>query len=113
MSQGPTAYLFHLCAWGLPLLAAQVFAVAWIHRGHFWNICRAVLPPSVIVAAWLVLGDQFAISAGIWRFGEGKHLGLYLLRVPIEEVLFFLLTNLLTAFGLVLLMRPRFAPRPR
>ncbi len=46
--------------------------------------------------------DHLAISAGVWRFGEGKHLGVYLASVPLEEILFFLITNLLVAVGLAL-----------
>lgn len=51
---------------------------------------------------WLVAADHLAIDAGIWRFGAGLHLGVHIGAVPIEEVLFFLVTNLLVALGLAL-----------
>ena len=97
------AYLVHLLGWGLPLLAAQFVAVIARHRRETPAILRAVLPPALLVTVWLVIGDHFAIAAGVWRFGAGKHLGVYLGQVPLEEVLFFLLTNLFVALGLVLL----------
>ncbi len=99
---GPTAYLVHLLAWALPVLSLQLGVVAWRYRGHTPDVLRAVLPPALVVTAWLVAGDHLAIRAGVWHFGEGKHLGIHLGAVPIEEALFFLLTNLLVVFGLAL-----------
>lgn len=106
MSTGPTAYLLHLLVWTLPILTVQVCLLAWVWGARFGTLLRAVLPPALAVTAWLVLGDHLAISAGVWQFGAGKHLGVYLGAVPLEEVLFFLITNLLVAFGLAL-----FTPR--
>ena len=99
---GPGAYLTHLLIWALPVLALQLGVIVWRYGEHTWAVLRAVLPPALVVTAWLVAGDQLAIRAGVWHFGEGKHLGLYLGVVPIEEALFFLLTNLLVVFGLAL-----------
>jgi lycopene cyclase domain-containing protein len=39
---------------------------------------------------------------GIWNFGEGRHLGLYVAGVPLEEILFFLLTSVMVSLGLTL-----------
>jgi len=66
-------------------------------------VLSATLPPVLAVTAWLVAADHLAISAGIWRFGEGKHLGLRVGAVPVEEIAFFLTTNALVACGTVLL----------
>ena len=99
---GPAAYLVHLLAWSLPVLALQLAVLRWRYRERTGAVLRAVLPPALALTAWLVACDQLAIRAGVWRFGEGKHLGIYLGAVPIEEALFFLLTNLLVVFGLAL-----------
>ncbi|HZJ53603.1 MAG TPA: lycopene cyclase domain-containing protein [Myxococcaceae bacterium] len=99
---GPTAYLVHLLAWSLPVLMMQLALVGWRYREHTTAVLRAVLPPALGVTAWLVAGDHLAIRAGIWQFGEGKHLGIHLGAVPIEEALFFLVTNLLVVLGLAL-----------
>jgi lycopene cyclase domain-containing protein len=61
---------------------------------------------------WLVLADEFAISGGVWAFGEKKHLGLFFGHVPVEEALFFLLTNLLVACGVPLFSQRTGAPAP-
>lgn len=105
---GPAAYITHLLVWALPVLAIQLGVIVWRYREQTLEVLRAVLPPALVVTVWLVAGDHLAISAGVWHFGEGKHLGIYLGAVPIEEALFFLLTNLLVVFGLAL-----FWPRPR
>jgi lycopene cyclase domain-containing protein len=107
MSSGPTAYLTHLLLWALPVLALQLVLLARVWGRRLGALLRAVLPPALVVTAWLVAGDHLAISAGVWEFGVGTHLGIYLGAVPLEEVLFFLLTNLLIALGLAL-----FTPLP-
>ena len=104
---GPAAYLLHL-GWALPVLAIQLLLLARRYRGHTRALLRAVLPPALGITAWLVLADHLAISAGVWEFGAGKTLGIRIGAVPVEEALFFLLTNLLIVFGLAL-----FWPRSR
>jgi len=99
---GPTAYLVHLLAWGLPVLGLQLAVLVWRYRERTRDVLRAVLPPALGVSAWLVAGDHLAIRAGVWEFGAGKHLGIYLGAVPLEEALFFLVTNLLVVLGLAL-----------
>jgi lycopene cyclase domain-containing protein len=100
---GPTAYLVHLLAWGLPVLGLQLAVLVWRYRDRTSEVLRAVLPPALVVSAWLVAADHLAIRAGVWEFPQGKHLGVYLGAVPLEEALFFLVTNLLVVLGLALL----------
>jgi lycopene cyclase domain-containing protein len=107
MMEGRTAYLFYLLGWGLPVLLGQVVGLAFFYRGRLSEVMRAVLPPALLCTVWLTAADHLAISAGVWRFSETKLLGLRLGAVPLEEALFFLITNLLVAFGLALFSRPR------
>ena len=100
---GRWAYLVHLLAWTLPVLLGQLAVLRWRYGVESPRVLRAILPPALAVTAWLVVADHLAIAAGIWRFGPGLHLGLQLGAVPVEEALFFLVTNLLVAFGLALL----------
>ena len=100
---GELSYLWHLCAWAGPVLVFQAVALWWTSPVPARTVMRAALVPVVAVSGWLVAADQLAISAGIWRFGEDKILGLRLGAVPIEEVLFFLTTNTLVAGGTILL----------
>jgi lycopene cyclase domain-containing protein len=97
------SYLWHLGTWAVPLLALQVAMIAWTSPRPASAVLRVAAVPIVTVTAWLVAADHFAISAGIWHFGEGKTLGVLLGTVPVEEVVFFLTTNALVAGGTILL----------
>jgi lycopene cyclase domain-containing protein len=103
------AYLIHLLAWALPFILLQLGVLVRHYKEHTGAVLRAVLPPAFIVGVYLSLTDHLAISAGIWNFGEGRHLGVYVGMVPLEEVLFFVLTSVLVSLGLTLftaLVRP-------
>jgi lycopene cyclase domain-containing protein len=109
------AYLIHLMAWALPLILLQLVALARHYKKRTGAVLRAVLPPAVLVGTYLSVADHLAISVGIWNFGEGKHLGVYLGAVPLEEVLFFVMTSLLVSLGLALftaLLEPKEARAP-
>jgi lycopene cyclase domain-containing protein len=96
------AYLVHLVAWALPVILVQLFALVRHYKERSGAVLRAVLPPAFIVGTYLAMMDHLAISSGIWNFGEGKHLGVYVGAVPLEEVLFFLMTSLLVSLGVAL-----------
>jgi lycopene cyclase domain-containing protein len=96
------AYLFYLLVWAGPFLLLQLGLVVWHFRERAGAVLRAVVPPALGVGAWLSAADHLAISEGIWHFGGGQHLGVYLGLVPLEEVLFFLMTSLMVALGLTL-----------
>jgi lycopene cyclase domain-containing protein len=100
---GRWSYLWHLGTWAGPILALQVAMIAWTSSRPASAILRVAAVPIFTVTAWLVAADHVAISAGIWRFGEGTTLGVRLGTVPVEEVLFFLTTNALVAGGTILL----------
>ena len=100
---GRWAYLLHLLGWTLPLLLGQLLVLWHRYGAETPRVLRAVLPPALVVTVWLSVADHLAIREGIWRFGDGLHLGWRVGVVPVEEVLFFLVTNLLVVFGLALL----------
>jgi lycopene cyclase domain-containing protein len=102
---GRWTYLVHLLAWGSPVLLAQLLLLVRRYRADTPRVLRAVVPPALAVTVWLAAADHLAIGAGIWRFGSASNLGIRVGAVPIEEILFFLITNLLVAFGLALLVR--------
>jgi lycopene cyclase domain-containing protein len=102
MMETKWAYLIHLLGWALPLILLQLVALARHYKERTGAVLRAVLPPAFIMGVYLSVADHLAISTGIWNFGEGKHLGVYLGVVPLEEVLFFLLTSILVSLGLAL-----------
>ena len=50
------------------------------------------------------LADRVAIGQGIWDITDATRTGVDLFGLPVEEAVFFLLTNLLVAKGLVLFL---------
>ena len=85
---------------GLPIILQLAVGadVLW-HRRRL--VAAALLPP------WLYLSaaDFLAIGAGTWTIDPAQTTGILLGGVlPIEEVIFFLLTNVLIVFGMVLLL---------
>ncbi len=100
--EGKTAYLWHLLGWAGPVLLLQALGVWAKYRARTGDVMAAILPPALVVGAWLSFWDHFAIASGVWRFSTEKTLGVKVGAVPVEEVLFFFLTSLLVAFGVAL-----------
>jgi lycopene cyclase domain-containing protein len=96
------AYLIHLMTWALPVILVQLVVLVRFYKERAGAVLRAVLPPAFLVGGYLSLADHLAISVGVWNFGQGKHLGVYVGAVPLEEVLFFVMTSLLVSLGLAL-----------
>ncbi len=93
-------YFIHLTAWVGPLIALQ-WAVGWKILGR--NL-RAVFVPAAVGATFFSLIDQVAVYSGVWFFDPRQILGLYVGLLPVEEVLFFVLTCLLVTQSLILLL---------
>ena len=93
-------YFVLLVGWAGPLIGLQ-WAVGW---RVFRRNGRAVFAPPVLATVFFTLCDSVAVHRGIWFFDEKQILGLKLLGLPVEEVLFFLLTSLLVSQTLVLLL---------
>lgn len=102
MMESRWAYMLHLLAWAVPFIVLQLGLLVHHFRGRTWAVLGAVLPPALVVGTYLAVADHLAIRAGIWSFGEGKHLGLHVAGVPLEEILFFLLTSVMVSLGLTL-----------
>ena len=99
---GHLTYLGLLLPWAIPVLALQ-WAV-----GHAVLRTRlgTVLVATVVASAYLVGADWVAISQGIWTIHGDRVLGPTIGRVPVEEALFFLFTDLMVAQSVVLLEAP-------
>ena len=87
-----------ILAWAFPPLAIQ------------WSVGGRVLTksfskwivPWMALTLYLCLADSYAISEGIWTLNSATRSGLDLGNLPIEEALFFALTNLFVIQGLCL-----------
>ena len=99
----PATYLGLELAWVLLPMALQLAVgadILWRHR-------RAVLLAVASVTLFLCAADFLAIGSGVWTINPAQSLNVFIGGVlPIEEVVFFLLTNVLIAFGLTLALAP-------
>ena len=95
-------YLGLILAWAAPVLAAQ-----WGYAGQMlWARRRVWLVATAVPTLYLWIADWVAIRDGIWRISEAHTLGPSLAGLPLEEAVFFLVTNLLVVQGLLLFLLP-------
>ncbi len=99
----PGTYLALELAWALPPVMLQLGFGAdllWRYRGL---VLAGILPTTLYLSA----ADALAIGWGTWTISPSQSTGLLLGGVlPVEEFIFFLLTNTLVTFGLVLIWAP-------
>lgn len=98
LREDPGVYLGLILVWAGPVLAGQC-----AYAGHtLWSWRRPVLWGIAIPTFYLWIADRIAIGLGIWEISERYTLGRHLLGLPVEEAVFFLVTNVLVVQGLVL-----------
>jgi lycopene cyclase domain-containing protein len=95
---GRLTYLVLELGWALPVLILQ-WIVGW---RDLWAARRALLVSVLLPSAYLTLADGVAIHNGIWRFHDSRILGVIVADVPIEEAIFFVLTNALVVQAVIL-----------
>lgn len=92
-------YLPFLLVWALPVIAIQ-----WALGGRYLWRERHTWPWVALgLCAYFTLADAVAIRAGVWAFDARALTGVALGPVPLEEVLFYLLTALMVTQGFVTL----------
>jgi lycopene cyclase domain-containing protein len=96
---GPsTLYLGAILAWAGPILALQ-WAFGW---PHLVRARRAVAAGIGVPTLYLWALDRYAIDSGLWIISDTYTVGIAPLGLPLEEALFFLVTNVFVVQGLVL-----------
>jgi lycopene cyclase domain-containing protein len=106
----PGTYLGLELVWALPPIALQLAVGADI----IWRYRRSVLPLLFGVTFYLCAADFIAIGLGVWTIDPAQSLNILVGGVlPVEEVIFFLLTNTLIVFGLTLALAPQTRERLR
>ena len=99
--KGAGTYLALELAWALPPIALQLAFGADI----LWRYRRLVLLTIVTLTLYLSAADAIAINLGTWTINPQQSLNILIGGIlPVEEALFFLLTNTLITFGIVLVM---------
>jgi lycopene cyclase domain-containing protein len=97
----PGTYLGLELGWALIPIMLQIGFGGDILRRYGHLVLFSILG----MTAYLSAGDFFAIRSGTWSISTGQSLNVLIGGVlPIEEVVFFLLTNTLISFGVVLLI---------
>ena len=93
-------YLSLIVVWALPPILFQLAFGADI----LWHYRRLVLWAFIPMTLFLCMGDALAIGSGTWTIDPAQSTGILLLGLPIEEALFFLVTNMLVVFGVTLVL---------
>lgn len=96
----PGTYLALEAVWALlPILLQCGLGgdILWRHkRLIFWSLLPTTL--------YLCLIDALAIRSGTWTIDPAQSLQFYIGGLPLEEIVFFLITNTLVVFGLTLIL---------
>lgn len=99
----PGTYLGLELAWALPPMLLQFGYGADILKKHWRLVLLGVLVPTVYLSA----ADFLAIGWGTWTIDPEQSTGILLGGVlPIEEAVFFLVTNSLITLGITLIWAP-------
>lgn len=98
----PATYFALECAWALIPIGIQLFFGADILWHHRRLVALTILP----LTLYLSFADSLAIASGTWTIAPGQSFNLYIGTLPVEELVFFLLTNTLISFGVTLLLAP-------
>jgi lycopene cyclase domain-containing protein len=95
---GRAPYLTATLGWFGPVLAFQVYV------GGCWLVGRGRLVATATLAPtfYLCLVDAMAIDQGRWTINPAATVGLEWLGLPLEEAVFFLVTNALVVCGALL-----------
>lgn len=97
----PGTYLSLLFAWALPPIMLQLGFGGDILRRYG----RLVLTAIVSLTLYLSVADFFAIGSGTWEINPTQSLHWLIGGVlPVEEVIFFLITSTLVTLGIVLVL---------
>lgn len=96
---GQSTYLLFELTWAVPVIAIQWLA----GPGCLWASRRLLLLTIGAATLYLSLADAFAIANGIWSINPQRTLGLQFGPLPLEEAIFFLVTNAMVVQSMVLL----------
>lgn len=93
-----TFYLGAILAW-----AAPVFAIQWlVGLPQLYYQRRTVALGVAVPTLYLWVIDRIALATGIWHISPAYTTGVDLFGLPIEEAVFFVVTNLFVVQGLIL-----------
>ena len=104
----PGIYLALVLVWALPPIALQLAVGADV----LWQQRRAVGSALLAATLYLAAADFRAIGSGTWTIDPAQSLGWFIAgTLPVEELIFFFLTNTLVVFGITLVISRRMNQR--
>lgn len=93
-----TKYLGLILSWAMPVILLQ-----WHFGGnHLLTNNKIFLLSTIIPTFYLWVADGLAISWGIWSISDTYTIGVSIGSLPLEEAIFFLVTNLMVSQGVIL-----------
>ncbi len=93
-------YLGLILAWASPVLLLM-----WLYgAAQFAALIRPLVVTLSIATLYLWIIDRIAIALSIWSIADRYSFDFYPLGLPVEEAVFFLVTNLLVVQGVVLFL---------
>ena len=96
---GHDAYLRYELWWAVPVILLQ-----WAAAGRaLWRRRRLLAAAIFVATVYLGACDRFALGHGIWRIDPGRVVGVYIGPLPIEELIFYFVTNIMAAQAFVLI----------
>jgi lycopene cyclase domain-containing protein len=96
----PGTYLTLILSWALIPVLIQVAFGADILQANWRLLVAAIAAPTLYL--WAI--DALAIQSGTWSIDPLQTTGVKLGPIPLEEMLFFLMTNSIIAFGITLML---------
>ena len=111
-------YLGLILAWAGPVMLGL-----WLYAGpHVWAHRRAAGLTLALSTGYLWVIDRYAITRGIWDISRTLSFDIRPFGLPVEEAVFFLVTNVLCVLGILLFLhgdrieppwpRPTSRPQP-
>lgn len=99
----PGRYLGLILSWALIPIFIQVFFGGDILFVNAGLVFLAVAPTTLYL--WIV--DALSIRSRIWFISPDQTTGLGMGYLPLEEMVFFFMTNLLISIGMILILSPK------
>ncbi len=97
----PITYLSITLFWALPAILPQLIFGADI----LWHRRKLVALSIIVPAIYLSLADIVALKDTTWSISPAQTTGILFFGIlPLEEVVFFFITNILIGFGMTLLL---------
>jgi lycopene cyclase domain-containing protein len=96
---GHFTYLAFELGWALPVVTLH-WLVGW---RRLLPRLRLLVLATALPTIYLSLADSLALHAGIWTLHSDRIVGWHVGNVPIEEIVFFLVSNLIVVQSVLLL----------